>query len=76
MERIIKIGGLYKHFKGNIYKVVNIAYDCEDLSKKVIYADITKDKTWVRDYDNFNSYVDKNKYPNANQAYRFEEVNK
>ena len=72
MERKIKIGQKYKHFKGDICEVLNIAYDSEDLSKKVIYKH--KDKVWVRDYDMFNSLVDKEKYPNVNQKYRFEEV--
>ncbi len=72
MERIIKVGKKYKHFKGDICEVLNIAYDSEDLSKKVVYKH--NDKVWVRDYDMFNSLVDKKKYPNVKQKYRFEEV--
>ena len=60
------------HFKGDICEVLNIAYDSEDLSKKVVYKH--NDKVWVRDYDMFNSLVDKKKYPNVKQKYRFEEV--
>jgi hypothetical protein len=74
MERIIKIGKTYKHFKGHIYKVINIAIDSEDLSKKIVYENINDGKVWVRDYDMFNSLVDKEKYPNIKQEYRFEEV--
>ena len=75
MERVIEIGKIYKHFKGHIYKVINIALDSEDLSKKVVYENTTDGKVWVRDYDMFNSLVDKNKYPNVTQEYRFEETN-
>ncbi len=72
MERIIEVGKRYRHFKGNIYEVIAIAYDSEDLSKKVVYKDTSK--VWVRDYDMFNSLTDKEKYPDIKQKYRFEEV--
>ena len=75
MERVIEVGKIYKHFKGHIYKVINIATDSEDLSKKVVYENINDGKVWVRDYDMFNSLVDKEKYPDVTQKYRFEEIN-
>ena len=74
MERIVEVGKTYKHFKGHIYKVICIAIDSEDLSKKVIYQNINDNKIWVRDYDMFNSLVDKEKYPDIKQEYRFEEI--
>ena len=75
MERIIEVGKTYKHFKGHIYKVINIALDSETLEKMVVYEDINSNKVWVRPYNMFNSLVDKEKYPNVEQEYRFEEVN-
>lgn len=72
MERIIKVGKVYKHFKGGICEVLNIALDSETLDKKVVYKH--DNQIWVRDYDMFNSLVDKEKYPNVTQKYRFEEV--
>lgn len=75
MERIIKVGSIYKHFKGHIYKVINIATDSESLKKVVVYQNINNNEVWVRDYDMFNSLVDKDKYPNIEQEYRFEEEN-
>ena len=74
MERTIDVGKMYKHFKGHIYKVICIATDSEDLSKKVVYQNIVDGKVWVRDYEMFNSLVDKEKYPKVEQKYRFEEV--
>ena len=80
MERKIKIGKTYKHFKGNFYKVIDIAYDSEssdseEYKKIVIYEALYKDHIhWARPYDMFNSLVDKEKYPNVLQKYRFEEV--
>ncbi len=72
MERVIEVGKKYRHFKGHVYEVIAIAYDSEDLSKKVVYKDTSK--VWVRDYDMFNSLTDKEKYPDIKQKYRFEEV--
>ena len=66
-------GQTYRHFKGNVYKVLLIAKDCNDLRKLVVYQDVSnEEKVWVRDYDEFISLVDKEKYPNVNQEYRFE----
>ena len=74
----VVVGGIYKHFKGNLYKVINIGYDSETningISKKlVIYKALYDDhKIWVRPYDMFVSKVDKEKYPDVLQEYRFE----
>ena len=80
MERQIKIGKTYKHFKNKLYKVIDIVYDSESnndeqLKKVVIYEALYGDNLrWARPYDMFNSLVDKEKYPNIDQKYRFEEV--
>lgn len=79
MRKII-VGNKYKHFKGNLYEVIAIAYDSEshgdDLKKLVVYKALYGDnKVWVRSYDDFISKVDKDKYPDIKQEYRFEEVN-
>lgn len=74
MERKIKIGKKYKHFKGQFMEVINIAKHSETLDKMVIYKHLDTDEIWARPYDMFNSKVDKEKYPNVNQEYRFEEV--
>ena len=81
MERIIEIGKTYRHFKGNLYKVIDIVFDSEsnndeEYKKVVIYQALYGDNLkWARPYDMFNSLVDKEKYPNIPQKYRFEEVN-
>ena len=74
MARKIKVNKLYHHFKGHIYKVITIAKDSEDLSLKVVYQNISNNDVWVRDLEEFNSLVDKNKYPNVSQKYRFQEL--
>ena len=74
MKRKIKVNSLYKHFKGHIYKVIAIAKDSEDLSLKVVYENVETKEIWIRDYNEFISLVDKTKYPEVSQKYRFEEV--
>ena len=70
--RVIKPNSIYRHFKGDLVKVLYIAKDSETLENKVVYEH--KGEIWVRDYNMFNSPVDKIKYPNVTQVYRFEEV--
>ena len=76
LERKIKIKGVYRHFKGNYYLVEDVAIYSEDLSEYVVYRALYGDgKLYVRPLDMFLSKVDKEKYPDVEQVYRFEEVN-
>ena len=73
MNNEVKINGIYKHFKGDYYIVVDIALDSDTLNKCVIYRGLYGDgPLYVRKYEEFISLVDKVKYPNVNQKYRFE----
>ncbi len=80
MDRVIKIGKTYRHFKGNMYRVLDIVYDSEESNdnkykKVVIYQALYGDRLkWARPYEMFNSEVDHKKYPDVKQKYRFEEV--
>lgn len=50
----VKIGGIYKHFKGNQYKVINIAIHSETEEKMVVYMKLYGDySVWVRPYSMF-----------------------
>jgi len=72
--RIPKKGEIYRHFKGNLYEVVIIARDSENLEEKVVYKEVDGDAAYVRSLPMFVSRVDKEKYPDARQEFRFELV--
>jgi len=69
----MKSGDKYKHFKGKIVEIICLAKDSETLEDIVVYKE--EDGTiWVRSYEMFTSLVDKEKYPEIKQIYRFEKV--
>lgn len=71
----VMVGEIYRHFKGNLYIVDGIAIHSETMEKMVVYRALYDDfKLYVRPYDMFVEKVDKNKYPDVNQEYRFEKI--
>ena len=71
--RIRKLG-IYKHFKGGFYQVLNVAKHTETGEMLVVYREVSKDTIYARPYDMFTSKVDKEKYPEVLQEYRFEDL--
>ncbi len=75
LERTIKIKATYKHFKGNLYYVEDIARNSEDAKLYVVYRQLYgQHSLWIRPLDMFLSEVDHLKYPDIKQKYRFELV--
>ena len=76
MREIPKPYQRYRHFKGNEYQVIAVAKDAsEDDKQYVIYQALYGDyKIYARELNEFLSKTDKEKYPNATQEYRFEEI--
>lgn len=73
MENILKIKGVYKHFKNNYYILEDVAENSETWEMYAVYRQLYGDnKLYIRPLDMFLSKVDKKKYPNVKQEYRFE----
>jgi hypothetical protein len=75
LRREWKAADIVKHFKGDLYMIIGIGVDTTTEQEVVIYkkADNTG-RVWVRPRWEFESEVDKLKYPNCEQEWRFELV--
>lgn len=73
--REVKPGGVYRHFKGKMYQVVDVALHSETLEEYVVYRQLYGEgKLWLRPLGMFLEPVDKVKYPDCTQEFRFELV--
>ena len=69
----VKVNRVYKHFKGDLYLVEDIAINSETNEKYVVYRALYGENLlYIRPYDMFISEVDHEKYPDIKQKYRFE----
>ncbi len=75
MRDIPKENETYKHFKGNNYRILAIAKHSETGEQMVVYKALYGEgEVFVRPLDMFMEPVDRAKYPDASQEYRFEKV--
>lgn len=73
--REFKDGCRVRHFKGKEYTFLCKAVHTETGEMLAIYrAEYDDFKIYARPYDMFSSEVDKDKYPNVTQKYRFEAI--
>lgn len=79
-QRKVKPFTMWKHFKGSKAFVITVAKHSETGEELVIYRCMDsgnsnhKSGIYARPLEMFLSLVDKEKYPNVEQKYRFEEI--
>lgn len=51
------IGNKYRHFKGNVYEVLDIVTDTETMRERVIYKSLIDGKVWDRDREEWEGFA-------------------
>ena len=74
-DRPLLLRHVYRHFKGGLYLVEDVAKHSETEEEYVVYRKLYGDRSlWIRPKAMFLSPVDREKYPDAMQEFRFEPV--
>ena len=69
----VKVGRVYKHFKGNLYIVEGIATHSETDEKMVVYRALYGNcELYVRPYDSFVEKLNEFGYSDYKQDHRFQ----
>lgn len=75
MQQLPRPYEIYRHFKGKHYQVLSIATHSETGEQMVVYQQLYAPfGVYVRPLAMFMSKVDKEKYPQVQQEYRFEKL--
>lgn len=70
-----KPNDIYRHFKGSLYKIITLAIHSETGEQMAVYQALYGNyQVYVRPLSMFLEKIDKAKYPDADQEYRFERM--
>ena len=54
----ISVGKIYRHYKGNIYKIIALAKHSETSEDMIVYQNVKKGDIWTRPKSMWNEIVD------------------
>lgn len=58
-KRKLKVGEIYRHFKGCMAKVLMVGVNTETLEEMVVYVDLSDGQIWIRPKEMFLEKVEK-----------------
>ena len=61
----IEVGKIYRHYKGNTYKIIAFAKHSETLEEMIVYQSTKNNEIWVRPKNMWNEKI------NNNNTFRF-----
>lgn len=73
-DRDFQVNDIVKHFKGGLYKIINIGLNAENLDTMFVYQSLADNRIWIRSCTDFSDFVDTDAYSDAEQPYRFVKV--
>lgn len=54
---MVRRGEIYQHYKGNYYRVLEVAIHTETEEKLVVYCHVKEKKIWARPLADFEGYL-------------------
>lgn len=56
----ITVGKFYKHYKGNLYKIIELGKHSENLEEMIVYQSVKDGQIWIRPKSMWNEIIDNN----------------
>ncbi len=56
----ITVGKFYKHYKGNLYKIIALGKHSENLEEMIVYQSVRDGQIWIRPKSMWNEIIDNN----------------
>lgn len=56
----IAVEKFYKHYKGNLYKIIALGKHSENLEEMIVYQSVKDGQIWIRPKSMWNEIIDNN----------------